>query len=437
MSTISNKQFLHSLLVAIASLLLSAAILIPGYLYCLPALNPELGPYIEATPAKPQHFAGRSFTPVYGEGKQDGTATIVTALNGDRTIIARRAYLKASDYPFLRCSVEGQHPGLEVFFFWRTLQSPKDIFQYKTHWVCDNGNALNLTQSENWKGTVTEMGFVVAGELREAPLRFKSASLEAFSYTGTLAVIWAEWTAFSPWVQASIFAYRGIPIGSKALLYPVPMFAAWAGLALTVGWAIVSLLRAKREKNKGKETTASQPYTVVIAVLTLTLPWVILDMIWQSKLSSQNTETRYLFAGKTHHEKMLADWDGEYYEFAQYIKSNVLPRERQKISILAMPDTLKVYGYRLRYHLLPEHFVDLRFSSPLPKRPDYHRPINGRGLARARKSQYYIVVTAPDLDASRADLLTLAGTSSTGSGILVYANKAAALYQVTPNVETQ
>ena len=107
MSTLSNQQFLQSLLIAITSLLLSAAILVPGYPYLVGVIHPDLAPYIDTRPAKTRTFTGSSFKPVYGKGRQEGSATLVTELNGDQAVIARRAYLKGSDYPFVRCNMDG------------------------------------------------------------------------------------------------------------------------------------------------------------------------------------------------------------------------------------------------------------------------------------------------------------------------------------------
>ena len=110
MSTLSNKQFLQSLLAAVISLVLSAAILVPGYLYLAGVIYPDLAPYIDAQPAPKRAFTGSSFKSVYGKSRQEGSATLIAELNGDRALISRRTYLKASDYPFLRCDTSTPAP---------------------------------------------------------------------------------------------------------------------------------------------------------------------------------------------------------------------------------------------------------------------------------------------------------------------------------------
>jgi hypothetical protein len=433
-SALSNQQFLQSLLIAVSSLLLSAAILVPGYLSFVSVLHPELAPYIDTRPARTRTFTGSSFKPVYGKGRQEGSATLVTELNGDRAIIARRAYLKASDYPFLRCDMDGQHPGMEVFFFWRTQQVPSELFQQKAHWTCDNGRTLNLTQSDDWTGTITEIGLVVVGELRSAPLMLNALSVEPFSNAGMLEAIWGEWTAFEPWTQTSVFAYRGVPTNWRGLLYPVPSLALWAGLATTIG-CLMTLLLQGRNTRKGKTNEADNQRYLPMATITVTLAWLALDTMWQDKLWQQNAETRYQFAGKTHDEKLLADWDGKYYAFAKHIKHNILPAEPQNIVVLAAPNTPNAFGSRLRYHLLPEHQVNVDHSWPRRDNPDYHYAVNAGQVNAARKEQYFILMTTSGQDARTADLYTLADITNDIQETLVYANEVAALYRVVPAQE--
>ena len=90
--------------------------------------------------------------------------------------------------------------------------------------------------------------------------------------------------------------------------------------------------------------------------------WFVLDGLWLLRLYQQKIETHYLFAGKTLHEKKLADWDGEYYAFAQGVKA-LLPAETN-ISVLYTERGLLPLAQRLRLHLLPEHRTnDIRLFS--------------------------------------------------------------------------
>jgi hypothetical protein len=81
----------------------------------------------------------------------------------------------------------------------------------------------------------------------------------------------------------------------------------------------------------------------------------LLDLLWQKNLSTQLDETRYLFAGKTQHEKHLADREQALYRYARHLKDHVLPSPGVKIFLL---HDSALRGYRrlkAQHYLLPHN----------------------------------------------------------------------------------
>jgi hypothetical protein len=170
--------------------------------------------------------------------------------------------------------------------------------------------------------------------------------------------------------------------------------------------------------------------------LIVGLCWLFLDALWQHQLNRQSAETRYLFAGKSHREKLLADWDADYFAFAEAIKTRYLPEDVGKVPLLAVPGTPKEFGFRVRYHLMPDIIADIHgYSDPEPG-SNVLTPITRRTLERGlRRGQYLILLTPPQLKAVREDPLASFDASLSKTVERVFANDAAALYRKLPDAE--
>jgi hypothetical protein len=131
--------------------------------------------------------------------------------------------------------------------------------------------------------------------------------------------------------------------------------AAWSGLACLLLALASPVARSPR------------PLGFLFAVA---VPWLAIDLLWQSSLFRQLDETRHLFAGKTQQEKHLAGQDNELYRYAAYLKAEVLPEPGTRIFLLY--DTAHMTSTRLRaqYYLLPHNIYNYdRFP-----RPEYSAP---------------------------------------------------------------
>ncbi|TDG11609.1 hypothetical protein E2F43_18010 [Seongchinamella unica] len=349
--TLSNRGFVVALAWAVIALGLSAIIAVTCYLL----LSPDLKRFEDAASrgnVKPWKLEGKDLIPRMGNGETTSdNALRITELEpglDKRAIFSRRARLKAEDYPFLQSQISDLHPDLLVYFIWRTERAPEDVFYQRIYWTGDTPKLQMLGGHPEWRGKITEVGIDAYGKLRDYPTAVESLTFMPNSPANLLRSIWAEWTAVEGWTQKSAHHLRGTP--PDPILPVTPVVAAWAGGALI----ILGLL-----------WLFNRPSVGTSMVLAVAIPWISLDLIWQNWLSTQLKDTRHLFAGKTMHEKLLVDWEGDLYQYAHHLKTSVLPEPGVRIFLLE-PGPLR--GYRrlkMQYFLLPHNIFNFgQFPRP-------------------------------------------------------------------------
>lgn len=349
MSTgIGNGEFFRALGLSLAALGVSAVTLLAVYLLLVPVVHPEFKPHIANQNVARVSLPGQSFRPVvFGSGGIEGSTAVISALATlppeDHAVLMIQRRLQADNFPFFRYHIEGRNPALRVMLFWQRTDTPGESHFVELDSTGEGPQLHNLLRHQAWRGTITELAIGFFGDLRGKSVRLHEVQLEPYSHRGLLRVIWAEWTAFAPWDQSSINVYPGVP--ENSLLYPVPIAAVWLAMAILF---LLALRKIRRN--------AAQAQVKLTAAIVALMIWCVLDGLWLIRLYQQNIETQYLFAGKTLHEKKLADWDGDYYAFGQSVKAH-LPANT-KISVLYTERELLPLAQRLRLHLLPEHRTD-------------------------------------------------------------------------------
>ncbi|MEQ8262153.1 hypothetical protein [Pseudohaliea sp.] len=419
-----GPAFAATLTIALLSLLAStalAALLLPR---ALPLLNPALAPFLGSAAVAPVEVAGNRFRPVvYGEGGYAGNASRITSLRDGEAVLVAKLREPANHFPFLRWRATGLHPGYMTHLFWRVAERPDELFSTPLQYAGQGANWANLSKHPDWRGTITELGIGVFGDLRETAFTLEAVALEPYSAAAARRVVWQEWTNFLPWQQNTIHAYRGQTPGM--LVSPVLLI----GAATIVGLGISAIACLLLGRMKGYAGFSHNMRWVSLAVIGV--GWLALDALWQHHLTRQGAETRLLFAGLEHEEKLLADWDGDYFAFARKISETYLPGNKDSIPLLAVPQTPKRYGFRIRYHLLPSHYADISHFSYPPGGSDYLRPMNSDLLKKAiRSSEYFVVITPPQIKANKVDVFSLANVEPSGIEENVYANEAAVLFKV-------
>jgi len=338
---IGNFVFLAGLGQSLLALALSAIILVTSYAF----FAPELSAHKRAAgsdAAVPRTFQGSEFQLRMGAGEATEAGELrLTALQegeDNRAIATRKTSFAAGDYAFVEYEVRGRNAQQAVYLIWRSADTPLKVSSMPLHWHGDHKGTAFLGRQAEWRGRITEIGLDVYGELRGQPLVISKLALLPGSGTKLLDAVWFEWTAFRSWTQKSANFLEGRP--KHGILSPTLAMAAWSCLAL--------LLLAGVYLFTGSQNRVAYAGALII-------PWVVSDQLWQANLSTQLEETKYLFAGKGQHEKHLADWSPELYEYAQYLKSEVLPEPGPRIFLLHDSEPMTYTRLKAQYYLLPHN----------------------------------------------------------------------------------
>ncbi len=345
---------------AFIALLISGGVL--GSMYLL--LSPELGEQRAATDdgsARPWRVSGSSLIARRGSGEEteSGGMRITQLEEGPRdtrSIYTRRVGFKAADYPYLQYRVTGQNPASFYYFIWRTADKPGETSHVALARINDMAQVSMLSNNPHWRGTITEVGIDVYGELRGDAQTIESLDMLPPSNWNFIRAIWSEWAGLETWNQRSAHHLMG---GPYQTILPRPLaMAIWAIGAL----ALLILARVFA----GSDIRIA----VLLAVLT---PWLVIDMLWQRNLSAQLAETRYVFAGKTQQEKHHSDLDGVLYDYAQRLKNEVLPEPGVKIFLLNDSPWRDYHRLKMQFYLLPHNIFNFgKFPRPESLQPgDY------------------------------------------------------------------
>jgi hypothetical protein len=341
-----NRLFLRSLGKSLLSLAVSAALLIPLFsLYAnfhIPAGTGE-----QDTMTVP----GKYFRQIVGAAQRYGDALHITDFerrNGvDNAIVTFYTSFSADDYPVLSYQITGRHPELRVNLMWRTVENPTELQLSELPWNGDKRSTLLLHSHPEWRGRISEIGLWVKGELRGNPLEVSQLELQTRSWSGTLGSVWSQWTAYRGWTQSSINHLRWTI--DKDTLSPALALAAWAGVAL--------ILLAGRG-------LCTKRHDISSFAAVLLIPWIVQDLLWQHQLSAQLKETRYLFGGKSTHEKHLVDIDKGIYRYTQRLKGQVLPAHPSRVFILHDSERQHFERLKVQYYLLPNNVYNFGKTPP-------------------------------------------------------------------------
>jgi len=333
-SGVSNMDFLRGLGKALVALTVSALILIPAFLTFYPHPTPA--------DVQPKIISGNELAVIFGSARKSVTALQLVELSEDgRAILSKRLQFKAEDYPFVHYQITNRHPGTVIYLIWQTADKPGEIKNTRLYWSGDKVTSINMDKFEEWSGNITELGLDIYGDLREEPLFVESLTVEPYSWGAVTSTILSEWTAFHGWDQTSINHLGGTP--QNPVLSPTMAGAAWSGLALLL--LIIPYIFTKN-------------HNVIAYSVAIFIPWVGLDLLWQGELDTQLKETKHLFAGKTQHEKHLAETDSKLYSYAQHLKDEVLPKPGARIFLLHNSRGHNYTRLRTQFHLLPHNIYN-------------------------------------------------------------------------------
>jgi hypothetical protein len=344
-----DLHFLRSLAWALLALALSAMVLLTLFIayhqFHVPKrVNSTTGTTI----------AGKQFTTVMGTSRFEDDALLVTGLETEadenHALVSTHLVFDAQSYPYLHYQFAGLQTGLLMQFFWRRAESPGQMFSALMPRNFGTSSTFTLSAQPQWQGTITDMALYMTGDLRNQPLRISAITLAPPNWHQLIAAVWSEWTAFRGWSKSSINNLQGTPnYGGSETVSPTFAMAIWAGLALlflSVMARFVSII------------------DLISYGAAILIPWIVLDQLWQSELSTQLQDTKYLFSGKTTHEKHLVDVDQNIYRYTKRLKEDVLPSSPSRIFILHDSSIQNFERLKTQYYLLPHNIYN--FNEWLP-----------------------------------------------------------------------
>lgn len=238
----------------------------------------------------------------------------------------------------------------EAAFFWRRSNNPQNI--YRTEISAPGAQLLNLATEADWKGEISEIGFLLAGVNGQA-VELGEATLKPDNLATRLELTWWAWTAFEEWSQQSINFLHG---GDYRQIVALPL--------LIASWLLITLLLHWLFSRLGKKTSSRQ--LLISAGLVFLIAWLMLDLRWTANNLHQirlSLQTRWQADDQ---QRSIIDLDGEIYQYVQRLKNDVLGTEPARILILGDENAIDYYLLRAKYHLLPHSVnVSTRFASEL------------------------------------------------------------------------
>ena len=399
-----DKNFLTALGWALLALALGAIILLCISFAYITAKAPggAANTYNKIVPgAQLKSIMGTS--KVVGEGIE--ISSFKTHDNLQHALISLKTKFRAENYPLLSYQFEGWHTGMRINFIWRTAGNPRGLSTTILNRSLDDPGTLNLAKEPNWQGTVTEIGLHIVGGSRDEPLMVPELTFRPYSWTTMAAAVWSEWTAFRGWSGTSINYLTGAPgQPGTATLSPTLAMGIWSIVAALILLAVGAI--------RGEQHLVSYGAAFVI-------PWVALDLFWQSELNSQLMETKTTFGDKTIHEKHMADADKHIYEYSQRLKRESLPASSSRIFVLHNSQGLNYDRLKTQYYLLPHNIYNYGNVPP------------SRGL---RPGDYILALgDLPDLKfLPNENLLTWSGNKQLGV-TLVDSDSLGNLFVVAPS----
>jgi len=220
-----------------------------------------------------------------------------------------------------------------------------DITPRQTAW-------FNMGQDPEWRGRARTLGVIFLGSPGEQ-LALESIELLPPGFPQSWLANLVNWTAFVPWKQFSVNAHTGVEV-TRTGFYPVPAVVAVFFLGVFL-YLLATVILGNKAHFRWQ----------VVAGLFLCC-WLILDLVWQSKLLRQLELTRDTLAGKSTGQKREAGRDATLFHFITRVH-NEIGADTSRVFVTSSAD---YQGMRGAYYLYPRNVFWERGVSSLPE-PGY------------------------------------------------------------------
>lgn len=290
----------------------------------------------------PRVIAPDTMRVIVGKGEFDGEGLRITGYQRQQglyhAVAVWQGDLPARALRVLRYKLDWDEPMNSVKFTWRRADDPGTVHSTPLYRHGDGWGTIDLDDIGPWRGQVVEVGvYAVADSAARSP-RILGLSLEPDRWSAEIEHGLTTWTAFRGWNIRSINFLLATPREGEPS--PLPVVAGWAALACLLlaiaGATVVAVPRLSY-------------------ALVLLAAWVLVDLLWQWQLNLQLSEARDRFAGKTMHERHLADEDAHIYRYVHRLRDQFLPDEPARI-VIAHPASGHDYDrLKTQYYLLPHN----------------------------------------------------------------------------------
>jgi hypothetical protein len=321
-------------LIGLGALMLAA--LLVGAL--LSQSGPAAAPKADDTPPA-ETFNGRVFSPTRAESSHiEGDAQVIRTMLGNEGVFSVTTRLPLQQYPVIRVDLTGG-ASLRYFLFWRTAEQPEQQFFAPLPGAGRGVSWHAFPDPALWNGTATTVAIGAFGDAAGAPITLRSLGFHGDSRRVRLASVWTLWHAGGSWPASGINRYLGTPLQAEAV-FPVAWIGLWAFLATSMAVLWVLWRRA------GRRTA------ITAGLLTIFLPWLLLDRLWQAQLEHQIVLTEAAFGDRTQAEKHAAEADAELQDYAARIRGKLATPDA-RVVLLHASEGHNYDRLRLQFHLLP------------------------------------------------------------------------------------
>ena len=294
----------------------------------------------------------------FGSGKIFEDQILVDKFaNGYALLTSGPVSIKANSFRVLRFTWRPAGPAQEAAFFWRRSDDAKNVI--RTDITIPGFNLADLTTEADWRGEITEFGFLIAGKPGET-IEIGKISLESDSIRNRLQLTWHAWTVFEEWSQKSINFLNG---GESHQFVSLSV--------LVIAWLIVTISLLWLLSVFGRKIDLRQ--IAVAGSILFLVGWILLDLRWTSNNLQQIQRSLQSHWHADDQQRLSMALDGEIYHYSEKLKSNILDDKTARILIIGDKNAVDYYMLRAKYHLLP-HSVNIarQFSrQTAPKSLDF------------------------------------------------------------------
>ncbi|TVQ35794.1 MAG: hypothetical protein EA370_08985 [Wenzhouxiangella sp.] len=298
-------------------------------------------------------MSGLKFQPLVGRGFfRDAESVGIREFDRGEAVLGSDAFFDASNLSTVRLDLAGVHPDSQVALLWQTLSPSAEVHLVELHRGAAEVTWHRLDLEPDWDGQIAQVAIGVYGLHSVEPIRLRSLDFQPPTREILARFLWQDWRLFQPWRQGSANHYSGTP--AETPLRPVTVMIIWLVTALVLLMIFIHWRRLA--------AAVWMPSALVVVLV----PWLVLDGLWQARLSDQVASTRARFGGLDQAGKRGMEDDALLQAQAREVLDHLEPLRGQRLFILRESMRHEFNRLRLQYHLLPLNVYNFGHQLPEP-----------------------------------------------------------------------